>query len=126
MKQIIVTLIIVFTTFNGVSQEYRATKACIHDFAVQAYILYKFGNGDYRSQMNHILIGKGYSASDAAIVMENLETDTKGREAVLEAYAHAGGDQDTLFHCFYSLEMSAKNANDLSGYVYDKYMRDNK
>lgn len=121
MKKIALLVVITTMFFLSSFSQIQAPPTAVNDFALSAYIHYKFGNGVFYSTMNQILIRKGYSLPEAAVIMENLKTDSAGREIVLAGIANVSGDMSSIFNSLYSLEMSAKNAKDLAYYVYQKY-----
>lgn len=122
MKKMLLIIITLIILTNAYSQK-KLSQVAINDFAVNSYWKYKHeNNGNFNAFINTTLSRDGYSYSDIAVIMENLKTNEKGRESVFKAiYQVSGNYKEGLFNALYAMKLDAKNAKEISEYIYQKH-----
>lgn len=117
MKKTAFILIALFSFLFPFAQK-PLSKQTIKDFATVCWYNYRYGNTMFISTMNTYL---PYERSEVATLMENLEKDSKGREAVFEVfYKVSSGNYESLFNNLYRLKLTASQSKELATYIIAK------
>ncbi|HMJ48404.1 MAG TPA: hypothetical protein VK498_13820 [Ferruginibacter sp.] len=117
MKKAIL-FVIMFVSVNVYAQPVLSKKA-IKDFAAACWLNYRYGeNKMFFYTMNTYL---PYRSPDVALLMERLDTDTKGREEVFKVFYRVAVNYETLFTYFYGLQIGAIQSKELANYIMVKY-----
>ena len=114
-------IIVMSLSFHCYGQK-TLPSSVIHDFAVNAYRDFNYGNGNLRAMLTYSLSKHGYGPFDVALGVEELEKDKKFRNHVFEVLFNAlHGDHEFMKVNFLSMGMKASNAKILAKYLIDTY-----
>jgi hypothetical protein len=122
LHRLIIVLILVFTvSFHSYGQK-ALPSSVLHDFAVNTYRNFNYGNGNLRAMLTYGLSKYGYGPFDVALGIEELEKDKKFRSLVFEVlYNSLHGNEELMQVNFLTMGMKASNAKILAKYMIDKY-----
>jgi hypothetical protein len=118
MKKTLLFLLIILIAINAHAQQYILKKRTINDFAAVCWYNYRFGNAMFITTMNTYL---GYPQSKVALIMENLDTDSKDREEVFKLFYRIANNYESLFNYLYGLNLEAGEAKEITNYIMIKY-----
>ena len=117
MKKAVLSIALLLLLQSVYAQK-ALSKQTIKDFAAVCWYNYRYGNTMFIATMNTYL---PFNRSEVAVIMENLEKDSKGREKVFEVfYRVSSGNHESLFNHLYGLKLTAAEAKELATYIIAK------